>query len=365
MNENELLVRVERGRIPIGTVRNAEVLVPEAPASKIERGNVARGEDGVHAATIRGDRRCGVARVLHDIQFRRRDRRHRRNVTRPEQLAAVGIEAVDVPGIRVRSGEKYPILPDDRRISTGHGNRGLPENPRPRRTVPLGRHVGVCADARAAEPSEAMPLEALVLHRRKGRPGILRLREFDPSAQPDCSHPQRQSHQTARHGPAGVSSLADLRFGALRHVLRPGRLCPQIVRDLARDQQDHHAAEQHERRPSSEIQPPDPVLPYSQIELSDLGQELLVLRIGLNLKFHLRQFVLARRPRDSGPDEIHHQQQREDAGKSGSHNRGVARRQVPGTCLARTNSLCRLRHRFSVTTFSLVFNRSCSLGQYW
>ena len=107
---------------------NAETLRPGGLAGDVERGQIAVGEDGEHAAAVGGGRGGGIAGVV--AHFRRLGVALRRagHVLPPNELAAVGVEAIDLAAVLVGAGEEHPLAPDDRRIVARQRHGRFPED---------------------------------------------------------------------------------------------------------------------------------------------------------------------------------------------------------------------------------------------
>ena len=80
----------------VDVLGHAETPRPDQLAVEIERGEVAVGEHGVDAAAVGGDRRRGVAGVLHHLRRLGGALGRAGNRLAPEQLAVLGVESVDL-----------------------------------------------------------------------------------------------------------------------------------------------------------------------------------------------------------------------------------------------------------------------------
>ena len=91
----------QRGRVAVDVIRHAQVARPARFAADIETGDVAIGKAGVNALAVGRHRRRGVAGIAVTCGDRPSAGIH---LARPEQFAAIGVEAVDraVGGIRAR-----------------------------------------------------------------------------------------------------------------------------------------------------------------------------------------------------------------------------------------------------------------------
>ena len=157
LHQQEILVGGQRGGVAVAVFGQAQALRPGQLAGEIKRGQVAVGEDGKHAAAVGGGRRRGVARVV--VHLRRPGRALRRagHGLPPQQLAAVGVEAIDLAAALVGAGEEHAIAPDHRRIVARQRHGRFPDDPLARLGVPRFGHVGVGGNAQSAGPAEPRP----------------------------------------------------------------------------------------------------------------------------------------------------------------------------------------------------------------
>src|ERR1051326_3151000 len=107
-----VLPRRKRRSVPIWVLRHAEVLRPDRLPIQSKCSQIAIGENGVNSSAVCRHRRRGVASLFRNLWYWRLWRGRRHDLL-PKQPAFIGIEANDLPLIRVSGGNEEPLLPYD------------------------------------------------------------------------------------------------------------------------------------------------------------------------------------------------------------------------------------------------------------